>query len=238
MTTKTPLQQLHDLLYSAQRSTGMEQHKHISEARTVLSKLMAHKPEQAVHSNEWGPMPDAGTEADVPPKQSVIDLALQHGAASYTNRADTAHPAYGFTEEGLVRFAEAVAASVLTKQPNTGNVYDTDWQVSRAHDEMDRLDIPKGDNDSMYTILGRFRMAFEMIAGMRLHVPVTHLCGQASFKWVRPTVLLPCENPGAAANSERKAVAALRYWRDECSGHEPSLSVFEQKVDEVLGEKS
>lgn len=27
---------------------------------------------------------------------------------------------------------------------------------------------------------------------------------------------------------------ALRYWRDECTGHEPSLSVFERHVDEAL----
>lgn len=37
-----------------------------------------------------------------------------------------------------------------------------------------------------------------------------------------------------APGNENKALAALRYYRDECSGHEPSLSVFEKMVDEAL----
>ena len=32
----------------------------------------------------------------------------------------------------------------------------------------------------------------------------------------------------------RVAREALLYWRNECSGNEPSLSVFEIKVDEAL----
>ncbi|WP_312834468.1 hypothetical protein [Comamonas sp.] len=42
------------------------------------------------------------------PTPNIIELALKHGASSYRNRADTAHPAYGFTERGLVQFAEAL----------------------------------------------------------------------------------------------------------------------------------
>lgn len=34
-----------------------------------------------------------------------------------------------------------------------------------------------------------------------------------------------------------EARAALKYWRDECSGNEPSLSVFNRMVDAALGEK-
>ena len=34
--------------------------------------------------------------------------------------------------------------------------------------------------------------------------------------------------------NEHKALAALRYYRDECTGYEPSLSVFEKMVDEAL----
>jgi hypothetical protein len=40
---------------------------------------------------------------------------------------------------------------------------------------------------------------------------------------------LPSERP------EAEAIAALRYWRDECTGAEPSISVFERMVEEVLG---
>ena len=33
-----------------------------------------------------------------------------------------------------------------------------------------------------------------------------------------------------------RAIEALQYWREECSGYEPSISVFEQKVDKALAE--
>lgn len=42
---------------------------------------------------------------------NIIELAQQHGATSYRNRADTQNPAYGFTEDGLQRFAQALLAA-------------------------------------------------------------------------------------------------------------------------------
>ena len=36
-----------------------------------------------------------------PPPEELEALARKHGATSYRNRADTQHPAYGFTEDGL-----------------------------------------------------------------------------------------------------------------------------------------
>jgi hypothetical protein len=45
-------------------------------------------------------------------------LARKHGATSYRNRADTAHPAYGFSEAGLqALIAEAQAATLATVTP-------------------------------------------------------------------------------------------------------------------------
>jgi hypothetical protein len=38
----------------------------------------------------------------------------------------------------------------------------------------------------------------------------------------------------ALFDTAKDAVAALRYYRDECSGGEPSISVFNRMVDEVL----
>ncbi len=38
-------------------------------------------------------------------------------------------------------------------------------------------------------------------------------------------------------SAHRKAVVALTYYRDECSGHEPSLSVFHQMLEEAIGTK-
>lgn len=36
-----------------------------------------------------------------PTPDDLEALARKHGATSYRNRADTQHPAYGFTEDGL-----------------------------------------------------------------------------------------------------------------------------------------
>ena len=45
-------------------------------------------------------------------------LARKHGATSYRNRADTQHPAYGFSEAGLqALIAEAQAATLATVTP-------------------------------------------------------------------------------------------------------------------------
>ena len=33
---------------------------------------------------------------------------------------------------------------------------------------------------------------------------------------------------------EKELVEALRYYREDCSGYEPSISVFERMVDELL----
>ncbi|MBB6578975.1 hypothetical protein HNP33_003080 [Comamonas odontotermitis] len=57
------------------------------------------------------------------PTTNVIELALQHGASSYRNRSDTAHPSYGFTEQGLLQFAEALLnANSQGSQEEAGNV--------------------------------------------------------------------------------------------------------------------
>jgi hypothetical protein len=37
-----------------------------------------------------------------------------------------------------------------------------------------------------------------------------------------------------AANRIDELEAVLRYYRDECSGYEPSISVFQRWLDEVL----
>ncbi len=44
-------------------------------------------------------------------------LAKRHGALSYRNRADTQHPAYGFTEDGLNGLIDEVLAKWGTPQP-------------------------------------------------------------------------------------------------------------------------
>ena len=44
-------------------------------------------------------------------------LAKRHGATSYRNRADTQHPAYGFTEDGLNGLIGEVLAKWGSPQP-------------------------------------------------------------------------------------------------------------------------
>ncbi len=39
--------------------------------------------------------------SNTPSKAEIEALVKRHGATSYRNRADTRHPAYGFTPEGL-----------------------------------------------------------------------------------------------------------------------------------------
>ena len=41
------------------------------------------------------------TTDKTPTPEELEALARKHGATSYRNRADTQHPAYGFTEDGL-----------------------------------------------------------------------------------------------------------------------------------------
>ena len=41
------------------------------------------------------------TTDKTPTPEELESLARKHGATSYRNRADTQHPAYGFTEDGL-----------------------------------------------------------------------------------------------------------------------------------------
>ena len=47
---------------------------------------------------------------NTPSKAEIEALVKRHGATSYRNRADTQHPAYGFTEDGLNGLIDEVLA--------------------------------------------------------------------------------------------------------------------------------
>ena len=55
--------------------------------------------------------------SNTPSKAEIEALAKRHGATSYRNRADTQHPAYGFTEDGLSGLIDEVLAKWGTPQP-------------------------------------------------------------------------------------------------------------------------
>lgn len=55
--------------------------------------------------------------SNTPSKAEIEALVKRHGATSYRNRADTQHPAYGFTEDGLNGLIGEVLAKWSTPQP-------------------------------------------------------------------------------------------------------------------------
>ena len=55
--------------------------------------------------------------SNTPSKAEIEVLVKRHGATSYRNRADTQHPAYGFTEDGLNGLIDEVLAKWGTPQP-------------------------------------------------------------------------------------------------------------------------
>ena len=54
---------------------------------------------------------------NTPSKAEIEALVKRHGATSYRNRADTQHPAYGFTEDGLNGLIDEALAKWGTPQP-------------------------------------------------------------------------------------------------------------------------
>ena len=55
--------------------------------------------------------------SNTPSKVEIEALVKRHGATSYRNRADTQHPAYGFTEDGLNGLIDEVLAKWGSPQP-------------------------------------------------------------------------------------------------------------------------
>ena len=55
--------------------------------------------------------------SNTPSKAEIEALVKRHGATSYRNRADTQHPAYGFTEDGLNGLIVEVLAKWGSPQP-------------------------------------------------------------------------------------------------------------------------
>ena len=55
--------------------------------------------------------------SNTPSRAEIEALVKRHGATSYRNRADTQHPAYGFTEDGLNGLIDEVLAKWGAPQP-------------------------------------------------------------------------------------------------------------------------
>ena len=70
---------------------------------------------------------------NTPSKAEIEALVKRHGATSYRNRADTQHPAYGFTEDGLNGLIDEVLAKWGTPQPapaplSERNAFEAAWE--------------------------------------------------------------------------------------------------------------
>ena len=70
--------------------------------------------------------------SNTPSKSEIEALVKRHGATSYRNRADTQHPAYGFTEDGLNGLIDEVLAKWGTPQPAPAPLSESIDQVERA----------------------------------------------------------------------------------------------------------
>ena len=64
--------------------------------------------------------------SNTPSDAEIEKLAKRHGATSYRNRADTQHPAYGFTEDGLNGLIDEVLAKWGSPQPATADAVDAE----------------------------------------------------------------------------------------------------------------
>ena len=81
--------------------------------------------------------------SNTPSKAEIEALVKRHGATSYRNRADTQHPAYGFTEDGLNGLIGEVLAKwgtpaqaaepVAWLDPWTGTKVTTDYDAHGKH---------------------------------------------------------------------------------------------------------
>ena len=64
--------------------------------------------------------------SNTPSRAEIEALVKRHGATSYRNRADTQHPAYGFTEDGL----NGLIDEVLARWGDTKGAPLTDEQIN------------------------------------------------------------------------------------------------------------
>ena len=65
--------------------------------------------------------------SNIPSDAEIEALVKRHGATSYRNRADTQHPAYGFTEDGLNGLIDEVLAKWGTPQPVVREPLTCEW---------------------------------------------------------------------------------------------------------------
>lgn len=88
--------------------------------------------------------------SNTPSKAEIEALVKRHGATSYRNRADTQHPAYGFTEDGLNGLIDEVLARwgtphPVVREPLTANqVSELAESAGYWHGDMSRADFING----------------------------------------------------------------------------------------------
>ena len=96
--------------------------------------------------------------SNTPSKAEIEVLVKRHGATSYRNRADTQHPAYGFTEDGLNGLIDEVLAKWGTPQPAPVPLSDAVEHYLAAQDALDNREYA-GINAESYEKLIRRRNA-------------------------------------------------------------------------------
>ncbi|MFS2049752.1 hypothetical protein ACEN9J_02770 [Variovorax sp. Varisp41] len=77
--------------------------------------------------------------------------------------------------------ADTTNPALQTVKPQAGEVLtggDAAWQMEMAHRQLDRMGIPRADDECYLSAWGRFSLAFQQIAGLRITIPLT---GPARF---------------------------------------------------------
>ena len=73
--------------------------------------------------------------SNTPSRAEIEALVKRHGATSYRNRADTQHPAYGFTEDGLNGLIDEVLAKWGTPRPAPTPLSEMSYEKRKAIQE-------------------------------------------------------------------------------------------------------
>ena len=77
--------------------------------------------------------------SNTPSKAEIEVLVKRHGATSYRNRADTQHPAYGFTEDGLNGLIDEVLAKWGSPQPAPAPLSEMPYEKRKAIQEGEQI---------------------------------------------------------------------------------------------------
>ncbi|WP_431509786.1 hypothetical protein [Variovorax sp. DAIF25] len=106
--------------------------------------------------------------------------------AHYSDYPEEGAEFLGVSDEEAMPVADAANPALQTVKPQAGEVVtggDAAWQMEMAHRQLDRMGIPRADDECYLSAWGRFSLAFQQIAGLRITIPLN---GPARFDPAAP----------------------------------------------------